>query len=64
MSDDPKPEDETAELRRAQDERATSEHRIADADPTEAGTAKHRRRAEKADYLAEKLAERERAERG
>lgn len=58
----PDDDDEAAELRRRQDRRAAREQALADEDPTKAGTAKHKRRADKAEYLAEKLREREQAE--
>ncbi len=46
------------QLRREQEEEQTAEH-----EPTPDGTEKHARRAERAAYLKEKLAEREAAER-
>jgi hypothetical protein len=54
---------DTEKLKREQAERATEEHRrLEDADqPDEA--KQHERRRDKAAYLEEKLAERERAER-
>ena len=58
--------DETAEateLRREQELREAKERELADKDPTEAGTQTHDRRAAKAEYLKQKLAERERSER-
>jgi hypothetical protein len=60
MSDDPS---KTEEMRIVQREREESERRLAEEDPTDAGTATHDRRADKAAYLKEKLAERERSER-
>lgn len=53
----------TEELEARQDERETAERRMADDDPTDAGTATHDRRADKAAYLKEKLAERAASER-
>ena len=56
-------EPDTGELRRVQRERETTERELAaDADDP-AETRQHRRRADKASYLDEKLAERERSER-
>ena len=56
-------QEETAELRSKQAERETREHQLlADSErPDEAD--QHERRRDKAAYLKEKLAERERAER-
>ncbi len=54
---------ETRALRRQQAERAEAEWTEADVDPTEAGTAAHERRADKAEYLKQKLEERAAAER-
>lgn len=62
MSDRPE-SDETRELRREQALRETRERELAEKDPTEAGTQTHDRRAAKAEYLKQKLAERERSER-
>jgi hypothetical protein len=59
MEGDPK----TDEMRVEQIQREREERARADADSTEEGTAQHSRRAEKASYLAEKLAERDRSER-
>lgn len=56
-------EDETSELRVAQERREDEEKRLAEEESTEAGTKTHERRAAKAAYLKQKLAERERAER-
>jgi hypothetical protein len=58
-----KKEPTTRELRLKQAERTTDEHKALDhaATPDEAKT--HERRAAKSDYLAKKLAERERSER-
>jgi hypothetical protein len=53
----------TQELRVRQARREQEERRQADDDPTEEGTEKHERRAEKADYLKRKLEERARSER-
>lgn len=55
--------EETEELKIRQADRETAERRMADEDPTEAGTAVHDRRAEKAAYLKEKLTERAESER-
>lgn len=60
MSDEPH---ETQELRIEQRERARRERELAESEPTDEGTAAHERRADKAAYLEEKLAERERSER-
>ena len=60
MSDDPH---ETEEMKVQQGDRETAERVMAEDDPTEAGTATHERRADKAADLKEKLAERERSER-
>jgi hypothetical protein len=61
MSDDPS--QETAELRIQQAERAKEEGEKADSSELADETAQHERRASKAAYLRDKLAERERAER-
>jgi hypothetical protein len=53
----------TQELRIRQSERQREESRQAEEEPSEEGTEKHARRAEKADYLRRKLEERARAER-
>jgi hypothetical protein len=53
----------TGELRRLQRERTTDEYRAIGESATEDEAHQHERRADKAAYLAEKLAERERAER-
>ncbi|MGZ8666020.1 MAG: signal recognition particle-docking protein FtsY, partial [Solirubrobacterales bacterium] len=58
-----KKEPTTEELRRVQHERTTDEHLAIDKSVTEDEAHQHERRADKAAYLAEKLAERERAER-
>lgn len=54
----------TEELEDAQADRETAERRMAEEDPTGAGTATHERRADKAAYLKEKLADRAASERG
>jgi hypothetical protein len=59
VSEDPT----TQELRVRQARREQEERRQAEDDPTEDGTEKHARRADKADYLKKKLEERARAER-
>ena len=59
VTDDP----EAAELREAQQGRAHEEKRLERESLEDAEAAAHRRRAEKARYLREKLAERERSER-
>ena len=60
MSDDP---EETEEMLIQQDEREAAERAMANDDPTDAGTAQHDRRADKAAYLKKKLAERAESER-
>ena len=55
--------DETEELEIKQADRETAERSMAEDDPTDAGTAVHDRRADKAAYLKEKLAERAESER-
>jgi hypothetical protein len=55
--------DETEEMKIEQEDRETAERSMADDDPTDAGTAVHDRRADKAAYLKEKLAERAESER-
>jgi hypothetical protein len=59
-----KHEDEptTQELRAVQREREESERAAADTAPTEDAEHAHERRADKAAYLEEKLAEQERSE--
>ncbi len=52
-------ERESAELREEQRERRDQEGRLADASLSEDEAAAHTRRAEKAEYLQRKLAERE-----
>lgn len=54
--------EDTAELRSLQAERARAERRSAEQAPTDDAARAHDRRAEKAAYLAAKLAERERSE--
>lgn len=54
---------ETRALRRQQADRAETERTEADAAPTEEETATHERRADKAEYLRQKLQERAQAER-
>lgn len=56
-------EPKTEELRQAQDERAGDERERAETSERPKERDQHRRRADKASYLAEKLAERERSER-
>ena len=56
-------EPKTGELRKAQRERETTEHELAETSIDPAEERQHRRRADKASYLEEKLAERERSER-
>ena len=55
--------DETEEMKIEQADRETAERSMAEDDPTDAGTAVHDRRADKAAYLKEKLAQREESER-
>jgi hypothetical protein len=59
MEEDPT----TQELRIRQARRQENERRRAEEEPTEEGTEKHARRADKAAYLRRKLEERARAER-
>jgi hypothetical protein len=59
MDEDPT----TRELRIRQSKREAEERRQAEDEPTEDGTEKHGRRAEKAEYLRKKLEERAEAER-
>lgn len=54
---------DTEELRVAQSRREAAERELADAALDEEETAQHERRAEKASYLREKLAERAESER-
>jgi hypothetical protein len=56
-------EPKTEELRKAQFERETMEHRLADATDEEHETAQHERRAAKASYLRQKLEQRAESER-
>jgi hypothetical protein len=51
----------TQELRAVQRQRQTAEDEAADTAQTEAGVRAHRRRADKAAYLEERLAEQQRA---
>jgi hypothetical protein len=53
---------ETHELREEQEERETQEHRLLSESELPDEADQHERRRDKAAYLAEKLAERERAE--
>ncbi len=59
MEEDPT----TRELREQQAAREGEERDVADEADTDEGTAQHERRAEKAEYLKEKLEERSEAER-
>lgn len=54
---------QTKEMRLEQADREARERELADEDPTTAGTQTHERRAAKAEYLKQKLAEREKSER-
>lgn len=54
---------DTTELRRKQAARETEEERLADDAERDEETKQHERRRDKASYLKQKLAERERAER-
>ena len=56
-------EPQTGEMRQTQAERAETEEQRAETSELPSEQRQHRRRADKAGYLAEKLAERERAER-
>jgi len=56
-------DEQTGELRKAQAARAEAERRQAETSERPTEESQHRRRADKAGYLAEKLAERERSER-
>jgi hypothetical protein len=58
----PEHEPTTQELRALQARRKTGEEEAAREAPTEEGELTHLRRAEKADYLADKLAEQEQAD--
>jgi hypothetical protein len=58
-----KKEPTTQELRQAKQEQATDEHQAIDQSVTSDEAEQHARRADKAAYLARKLAERERSER-
>ena len=53
--------DETARMRAREVERAAEEAKLADASEEEEERLTHERRAEKAEYLAEKLSEQEQA---
>jgi hypothetical protein len=55
--------DKTEEMRIVQADRERNERRLAEDAPTDPGTATHERRADKAAYLKEKLAERAESER-
>ena len=55
-------EPKTGELRQTQEHKVTEERELADEAAEPAEERQHRRRADKAAYLEEKLAERERAE--
>lgn len=55
--------DDTHDLRREQEERLTREHELLEESELSDEADQHERRRDKAAYLAEKLAERERAER-
>ncbi len=55
-------EREASELREQQRERRDREQRLAASSPTEDEAEAHERRADKAEYLRRKLAERERSE--
>jgi hypothetical protein len=59
----PEEDPTTQELRIRQSRREEQERRQAEDEPTEDGTEKHARRADKADYLKKKLEERARSER-
>ena len=56
-------EPKTGELRQTQEHKITEERKLADDASEPAEERQHSRRADKAAYLKEKLAERERAER-
>jgi hypothetical protein len=56
-------EPQTGEMRQTQAERAETEEHRAETSELPDEQLQHRRRADKAGYLAEKLAERERSER-
>jgi hypothetical protein len=56
-------EPDTGELRKTQDKRETAERKLAETAEDPAEERQHARRADKASYLEEKLAERERSER-
>ena len=54
---------DTDDLRSEQEQKKAEEQRLAREAPSEEDTKTHARRAEKSDYLREKLAEREASER-
>ena len=56
-------EPKTGELRQTQAHKVTEERELADQADEPAEERQHRRRADKASYLKQKLAERERSER-
>ena len=56
-------EQDTSELRQTQEHKITEERELAEESAEPAEERQHERRAAKAAYLEEKLAERERAER-
>jgi hypothetical protein len=56
-------EQQTGEMRQSQADRAETEEQRADTSELPDEQRQHERRADKAGYLAEKLAERERSER-
>ena len=60
MAEDHEPT--TQELRAVQARRERAEREAADDAPTESGMRAHERRADKASYLEEKLAEQERSD--
>lgn len=64
MHGDEEQRTETHELREAQGEREAEESRLAAEAELPDEAAQHRRRRDKAEYLKQKLAEREEAERG
>ena len=59
----PEEEPNTEELRQTQEHKVTEERELAEESVELAEEAQHERRADKAAYLEEKLAEREQAER-
>ena len=62
-AEDRKPDEPTTELKREQERRETEERRLLDESELPDEAKQHERRSEKAAYLKQKLAERERAER-